>query len=85
MFQLTSAAFYIDPATTSYIIQIAVGAVVAIGAVLGIFGNKLKRLFRKKKEGEAQPAARTLADDRKKDISTADLLGDEDDNDGAAE
>lgn len=79
------SAFYIDPASTSYIIQIAVGAVVAIGAVIGIFGNKLKRLFRKKKSGEEQPAAaRAISDERKKDISSADLL-DDDEKDGDTE
>ena len=83
MSHLFSAAFYIDPATTSYIIQILVGAVVAVGAVIGIFGNKLKRLLRKKKSDEALPAAeRAGAGKGKKDISAADLLADDSDEAG---
>ena len=39
------AAMYIDPATTSYIIQIVIGVVIALGTVMGIFWSKIKRLF----------------------------------------
>lgn len=49
------AMAYIDPATTSYIIQIAAGAVIAIGTVVGIYRSKLKRLFKKDKTEEAAP------------------------------
>ena len=43
-----SVSLYIDPATTSYIIQISAAVIVALGAFVGIFWNKLKRLFKKK-------------------------------------
>ena len=65
---------YIDPATTTYIIQIVVGAVVAIGAVLGIFSSKIKRLFKKKNPAEEQLSTeRALSAESKKEINAADL------------
>lgn len=39
---------YIDPATTSYMIQIVAGVVIAFGAVLGVAWSRIKRLFKKK-------------------------------------
>ena len=78
LLQTTLSAAYIDPATTSYIIQIIVGAVVALGAVVGIFGSKIKRLFRKKNPAEEQAAAeRAFSAESKKVISAADLADDE--------
>ena len=69
---------YIDPATTTYIIQIVVGAVVAIGAVLGIFSSKIKRLFKKKNPEEEQLSTeRALSDESKKEISASDLADDD--------
>lgn len=44
------ASAYIDPATTSYIIQIAVGVVIACGTAFGIIFNKMKRKMKKKNE-----------------------------------
>jgi hypothetical protein len=41
------AGAYIDPATTSYIIQIVVGVLIAAGTTIGIFWNKISRLFKK--------------------------------------
>lgn len=70
------AAFaYIDPATTSYVIQIVVGAVIAIGTFLGIYRNKLKRLFKKKQDDAVAPIEKN--DVESKDVVTAeDLLDD---------
>lgn len=75
---LTCYAAYIDPATTSYIIQIAAGVVIALGTVIGIFWNKITRVFRKKKDTtiEAAPVNTASDADEKKDISAEDLLDD---------
>ena len=40
---------YIDPATTSYLIQIIAGVVIAAGAVAGIAFSKIKRALKKRK------------------------------------
>ncbi len=37
---------YIDPATTSYVIQIIAGVFIALGAVVGIFWRKIRLFFR---------------------------------------
>jgi len=79
----STAAMYIDPATTSYIIQIGAGVVIALGTVIGIFWSKIKRVFKKKNEDET-PALDTAEinalHDGKKDVVTAeDLLADDDD------
>lgn len=68
---------YIDPASTSYIIQIGVGVVIAVGTVLGIYRNKIKRFFKKKKD-ETLPQAEKN-NDAKKEVITADDLMDDDD------
>lgn len=71
-----SAFAYIDPATTSYLIQILVGVVIAVGTFLGIYRNKIKRLFKKKTE--EQPAMAEKPADAEKDTVTADdLLNDD--------
>lgn len=78
LLQATLPAAYIDPATTTYIIQIIVGAVIALGAVIGIFWSKIKRLFRKKDPAAEQAAAeRAFSAESKKEISAADLADDE--------
>ena len=46
----SSAAMYIDPAATTYIIQIGAAAVIAIGTFVGIYWSKVKRAFKKKEE-----------------------------------
>lgn len=69
MFNLMSAASYIDPTTTNYVIQILVGVAVAVSAVIGIFGNKLKRLLFKKKSGDETPAAELAGSKNEKRIS----------------
>ena len=40
---------YIDPATTSYLIQIIAGVVIAAGAVAGIAFSKIKKSIKKRK------------------------------------
>ena len=42
----TSAFAYIDPATTSYILQIIAGVFITCGVVLGIFWTKVRTFFR---------------------------------------
>lgn len=69
---------YIDPATTSYLIQIIAGVVIALGTVVGIYWNKLKRLFKKKK-GDAEEASVEMIKDRseeKNTVTAEDLLDD---------
>lgn len=69
---------YIDPATTSYLIQIIAGVVIALGTVIGIYWNKLKRLF-KKKDGDAPAASAEMMKERSEEKSTVtadDLLDD---------
>lgn len=70
---------YIDPATTSYLIQIIAGIVIACGAAIGIFWNKITRFFRKKK-GDSPAAPRqnnkkTSGDDNI--VRAEDLLDDD--------
>lgn len=81
MFDQT-AAMYIDPATTSLIIQIAAGVLITVGTFLGIFWSKIRRAFKKNKseETEAIDAAEINAlHDGEKDVITADdLLADDD-------
>ncbi len=45
----TVASAYVDPAVTSYIIQIVAGAVIACGVVLGVFRRKIALFFRQQK------------------------------------
>lgn len=40
---------YIDPATTTYLIQIVAGIFIAAGATIGIFWKKIKLFLRTKK------------------------------------
>ena len=40
---------YLDPAATSYIIQIVAGVFITCGVVLGIFWKKIRLFFRKLK------------------------------------
>ena len=79
----STAAMYIDPATTSYIIQIGAGVVIALGTVIGIFWSKIKRVFKKKNEEETPSIDATEINalhDGEKDVITAeDLLADDDD------
>lgn len=71
---------YIDPAATSYIIQIVAAAIVSLGAAAGVFWSKIKRIFRNKKYEKKQPdeiKISSLHEANEADyISTADILTD---------
>ena len=71
---ISVGGLYIDPATTSYLVQIIVGGVIAIGAAAGIFFNKIKRLF--KKDTKSKNVASSQKDEGKI-ITADDLLDDE--------
>ena len=44
---LSSTAFaYIDPAATSYIVQIVAGVVIACGVTVGVFWKKIRVFFK---------------------------------------
>ena len=45
----STALAYIDPAATSYIVQIVAGVVIAGGVAVGIFWKKIKLFFRNAK------------------------------------
>ena len=45
----STALAYIDPAATSYIVQIVAGVVIAGGVAVGIFWKKIKLFFRNMK------------------------------------
>lgn len=49
LFYSMPAYAYIDPATTTYLIQIVAGVFIAAGATVGIFWKRIKRYFRSKK------------------------------------
>jgi len=44
-----TAHAYLDPAATSYIIQIVAGVFIACGAFVGVFWKKIRLYFRNKK------------------------------------
>ncbi len=69
---------YIDPATTSYLIQIVVGVVIAIGTFIGVYRNKIKRFFKKKSDtAEVDTKDIKMKDNNEKEVITAaDLLDD---------
>lgn len=46
---MMNAQAYLDPAATSYIIQIVSGVVIACGVTVGIFWKKIRLFFRKAK------------------------------------
>lgn len=72
------AAAYIDPATTSYVIQIVVGVVIACGTAAGIIFNKMRRKFRKKDSADTQTAETPAEGTSRGGVMTAaDLLGDD--------
>jgi high-affinity Fe2+/Pb2+ permease len=43
----TTASAYIDPASSTYILQIIAGVFIAGGITMGIYWHKIKRFFRK--------------------------------------
>ena len=46
---LRTTLAYIDPATSSYVIQIIAGVVIACGAAVGIFWKRIRMFFRNRK------------------------------------
>lgn len=71
------ACAYIDPATTSYVIQIAAGIVIACGTGAGIVISKLRRKLKKKDGNESPANLRTETDGEGEVMTAADLLDDE--------
>ncbi|MBP5361726.1 MAG: hypothetical protein J6Y71_01660 [Ruminococcus sp.] len=82
-----SAAFvgtklaYLDPSSTTLIIQIVAGVVITVGTVLGIYWRKMKNAVKKKNPEDSTPAAEMKGADDGKDVITADDLLDDDDED----
>ncbi|MCR5016967.1 MAG: hypothetical protein K6A75_10470 [Ruminococcus sp.] len=71
---------YLDPSSTTLIIQIVAGVVITVGTVLGIYWRKMKNAVKKKKPEDEAPAAEMKGAENGKDVITADdLLDDEDD------
>lgn len=74
---LTGSCFaYIDPATTSLIIQIVAGVIIACGTALGIFWSRIKRKFKKKNGDESEEIVniKQEGDSDEKVVITADEL-----------
>ena len=78
-----NASAYIDPATTSYIIQIVVGVVIACGTAAGIIFNKLKRKMKKKTGDENADAPVTISNEGEQGgvVTADDLLSDDEEAD----
>ena len=69
---------YLDPSSTTLIIQIVAGVVITVGTVLGIYWRKMKNAVKKKKPEDEAPAAEMKGAEDRKDVITADdLLDDE--------
>ena len=67
---------YIDPATTSYVIQIVAGIVIAAGTAVGIFWNKIRRKF-KKTEDKAENEIKNEIGSHGGVMTAEDLLSDD--------
>ena len=65
---------YLDPSTSTYIIQIVVGGIVAAGTAVGIFWYKIKKAVTKK--GANAPAKSSTIDPAKegKTLSAEDIM-----------
>lgn len=73
----TTAGFaYLDPAVTSYLVSIGVGAAIVVSTVVGSHFIKLKRKLKRKTEEETAPAAVRPAEREKDEVTAADLLDD---------
>ena len=69
---------YVDPATTSYVVQIVAGIVIACGTGIGIFWNRMRRKMKKKKEDDPQQIVDNAERKTQGGVLTAsDLLDDE--------
>lgn len=64
-FGMTAYA-YIDPATTTYLIQIVAGVFIAAGATVGIFWKKIKLFFRRKKMENLEKSLKKKAEKKEK-------------------
>lgn len=62
----TTAYAYLDPATTSYVIQVVAGVFIAGGALIGIFWKKIRIFFRnmKMKSLEKKLSAKAARNDK---------------------
>ncbi len=50
MLMLSTTAFaYIDPAATSYVVQIVAGVVIAFGVTIGVFWKRVRQFFKNMK------------------------------------
>jgi len=81
LYDFTNVRLYIDPATTSYVIQIIAGIIIAGSAGAGIYWSKFKRKFKKKNQDDASAPEIAEKDNLMsgKDIIKAeDLLEEED-------
>ncbi len=58
----STALAYIDPAATSYIVQIVAGVVIAGGVAVGIFWKKIKIFFRNLKMKRLEKSLTKKAD-----------------------
>ena len=74
---ISNINLYIDPATTSYLIQIIAGVVIAVGTTAGIIWNKLRRRFKKNSE-EKETAVRTEKKGQGGVVTADDLMSDDD-------
>lgn len=77
VFMSINASAYIDPATTSYVIQIVAGVVIACGTAIGIFWNKIKRKFKKNNDTPIKTNIKTDDSAEGTVISANDLLDDD--------
>lgn len=69
---------YVDPATTSYVVQIIAGIVIACGTGIGIFWNRMRRKLKKKKEDATDQIVDNAERKTQGGVLTAsDLLDDE--------
>lgn len=65
LFGMTAYA-YIDPATTTYLIQIVAGVFIAAGATIGIFWKRIKRFIRRKRMEHLEKALTKKAQKKEK-------------------
>ena len=70
---------YLDPGTTTLIIEIVAGVVVTLATVTGIYWRKIIKLFKKGSPETEAPAADIKGAEDGKDVITADDLLDDDD------
>lgn len=58
----TTAHAYIDPAATSYVIQIVAGVVIACGVAVGVFWKKIRMFFKNAKMKHLEKSLSKKAD-----------------------